>query len=52
MAMYFSFDLEGLARRSLYLDSLSATDTIFEVSAIVEAFRHQVTTRPRRIIPH
>jgi hypothetical protein len=52
MSLYFSFDLEGLAKRSLYLDSLADTNTIFEVSAIIEAFRHSTSTRPRRSIPH
>lgn len=52
MAMYFAFDLEGVARRSLYLQTLMHTDTIFQVSALIEAFRHNVTIRPRRVIPH
>ena len=52
MGLYFTFDLLGLARRSLYLERLAQTQTIFEVSAIIEAFRHEVTTRPRRAIPH
>jgi hypothetical protein len=52
MALYFTFDLVGLAARSLYLKSLRHTETIFEVGAIIEAFRHAVVQRPRRAIPH
>ncbi len=52
MSMYFGFELEALAKRSLYLGMLEGTRTIFEVSAIIEGFRHGVATRPRRSIPH
>jgi hypothetical protein len=52
MSMYFSFDLEAVARRSLYLPSLAGTQTIFDVAARIEAFRAAVTARPRRPIPH
>jgi hypothetical protein len=41
MSLYFAFDLMGIVRRSLYLDRLEHTETIFEVSAIIEAFRHE-----------
>ncbi len=52
MAIYFTFDLIGLAARSLYLEQLAHTETIFEVSAIIEAFRRGVTKRLHRAIPH
>jgi hypothetical protein len=52
MGIYFTFELGGLARRSLYLDRLAHTESIFEVSAVIEAFRHEVWSRPRRVIPH
>jgi hypothetical protein len=52
MGIYFTFELEGVVRRSLYLDRLAQTETIFEVSAVIEAFRYEVQTRPRRVIPH
>lgn len=53
MAIYFGFELGAVARRSLYLDQLEGTESIFEVSARIEAFRNGVTaTRPRRPIPH
>ncbi len=52
MSLYFTFEADAVARRSLYLPLLSATDSIFDVSRIIEAFRHTVTTRPRRAIPH
>ena len=52
MAIYFGFELAALARRTLYLEQLEGTDTIFEVSARIEAFRNSVSARPRRSIPH
>jgi hypothetical protein len=52
MGLYFTFDLPGVARRSLYLPRLEGTHTIFEVGLAIEAFRAEVTTRPRRAIPH
>lgn len=51
MSTYFSFDLEAVAARVLYLDALRDTETIFEVSALIEAYRHGATARPRTAIP-
>ncbi len=52
MGIYFAFDLPGLARRSLYLERLHDTETAFDVTLRIEAFRHQTQHRPRRLIPH
>ncbi|MCO5997647.1 DUF1152 domain-containing protein [Actinoallomurus rhizosphaericola] len=52
MAMYFTVDLAGLARRLLYLDRLADTDTQYEVRAVIEWFRRGVRRRERRSIPH
>jgi hypothetical protein len=52
MAMYFGFDLEGVARRSLYLPLLEDTETAFDVASRIEGFRHSVEARPHRPIPH
>ncbi|MEV5749895.1 DUF1152 domain-containing protein [Actinoallomurus sp. NPDC052308] len=52
MAMYFTVDLPGLARRLLYLDRLADTDTQYEVRAVIEWFRRDVQRRARRSIPH
>jgi hypothetical protein len=51
MSLYWHFDLELLAARSLYLQDLEATETIFQVNAIIEAFRHGVKARTRASIP-
>jgi hypothetical protein len=51
MAMYWHFDLRSVAERSLYLASLTETDTIFEVQLRIEAFRDSVASRPRTKIP-
>jgi len=39
MAIYFAFDLAAVARRVLYLQHLKGTQTMFEVSAIIEGFQ-------------
>jgi len=52
MGIYFTFDLAGVARRSLYLERLANTETIFDVSHQIEAFREETKARPRRAIPH
>lgn len=51
MCLYWTFELDALARRSLYLRMLEGTETIFEVSARIEAFRRAVSIRPRRAMP-
>ncbi|WP_394843206.1 DUF1152 domain-containing protein [Pendulispora brunnea] len=51
MALYWHFDLQAVAERSLYLPSLEGTQTVFEVSAFIEAFRRGVVLRPRSNIP-
>ncbi|WP_432984357.1 DUF1152 domain-containing protein [Dactylosporangium sp. CA-233914] len=52
MAMYFTFDLPGLARRSLYLDRIRDTEDMLAVAAAIERFRDGVIPRPRRPFPH
>ncbi len=51
MALYWHFELKAVADRSLYLPLLEGTRTVFEVQAIIEAFRHGVRARPRTAIP-
>lgn len=51
MAMYWHFDLGSVAERSLYLDLLRPTETIFQVQLLIEAFRESTKCRPRRGIP-
>jgi hypothetical protein len=52
MALYFGFELSVLARQSLYLRLLEDTESIFDVSARIRAFRQTVQPRPRVPIPH
>jgi hypothetical protein len=52
MAIYFAFELHALARRSLYLPQLEDTETIFDVSARIKAFRKTLSPRPHMPIPH
>jgi hypothetical protein len=52
MALYFTFDLMGLARHVAYLPRLKATQTMFEVSAIIDGFQRSVASlRPWVTIP-
>ncbi|WP_433384660.1 DUF1152 domain-containing protein [Micromonospora sp. KLBMP9576] len=52
MAIYFSFDLDGLARRSLYLDRLEHTVGMRQVASRIDAFRDDVERRVPRVFPH
>ncbi|GLW29211.1 DUF1152 domain-containing protein [Actinoplanes regularis] len=52
MAMYFTFDLAGLAAHSLYLDRIRTTDNMLQVSHIIERFRDEIEPRPRVAFPH
>ena len=51
MSLVFAFELAPLAERVLYLDMLEHTNTIFEISLVIEAVRHRYSNRPRRTIP-
>ncbi|CND84263.1 Uncharacterised protein [Mycobacterium tuberculosis] len=52
MAMYFAVDLDGLARRSLYLDRLEGTRVIRQISSAVASFLDGIRPRPPRQYPH
>jgi hypothetical protein len=53
MSIYFTFDLDGLAAHSLYLDELEETVLMRQVAARIEAFRQTLpATRPPRVFPH
>jgi len=41
-----------VVQRSLYLERLANTETIFDVSLQIEAFREETKARPRRMIAH
>ena len=51
MALVWSFDLGAVAERVLYKNAIENTSTVFEVSAAIEAFRHDLALRGRRTIP-
>jgi hypothetical protein len=53
MTLYFTFDLDGLAARNLYLDRIEDTVLIRQVALAIEEFRCALpSTRKPRIIPH
>jgi len=52
MSVLWMFDLAAVARRLLYLDALTSTQTIWDVQAAIEAFRESVIPRRRVPIPH
>jgi hypothetical protein len=52
MGIYFSFEMDGLAAHSLYLDRLVDTVDMRQTQGRIEAFRHEITPRPRRAFPH
>lgn len=51
MSLVWGFDLDAVAQRVLYRDAIARTESVFEVSAAIEAFRHGITARARRSIP-
>ncbi|MDI2131560.1 DUF1152 domain-containing protein [Yinghuangia seranimata] len=53
MGVYFTVELDALARRNLYLDRLRDTYTLWDVVARIEGFRDEVPTiRPQKAYPH
>ncbi|MDF2693926.1 MAG: hypothetical protein K0S65_2309 [Labilithrix sp.] len=51
MSIVWSFDLDAVAERCRYRQALEETRTIWDVNAVIEAFRHATEPRPRRPIP-
>lgn len=51
MALYFAFELEGLAQRCLYLDRIEHTQLMRQVSSAMELFHDEVRQRPPLRIP-
>ena len=52
MGLYWSFRLQGVARRNLYLDQIRNTETSEEVALAIERFRDSLPrTRPWTTIP-
>lgn len=45
-SMYWGFQVDGLARRCLYLEQLKSTRTRGEVTAVVQGFRQSIKPRP------
>ncbi len=51
MSLYWSFHLEGVAKRCLYLDRLVDTQTAGEVTQAIRAFRDESFKRPWKNMP-
>ncbi len=51
MGLLWGFDLDAVARRSLYLRDLEGTRSIWDVQVIIEAFRKRVAIKDRAPIP-
>ncbi len=51
MALAWGFDLGAVARRCLYLDEIQDTETPFELSARIEAFRERTVARSWKDLP-
>jgi hypothetical protein len=52
MSLMWMFDLEGVARRNLYLDRLSHTESNWDVHLAIAAFSEGVRRRTWETIPH
>ena len=46
MAMYWGFQVDGLARRCLYLDQIKGTRSRGEVTQAIQRFRASINPRP------
>ncbi|MBL8719430.1 MAG: DUF1152 domain-containing protein [Myxococcales bacterium] len=51
MSLFWGFELDAVARRSLYLRDLEGTQSIWDVQAIIEAFRKGISSKSRATIP-
>ena len=52
MSLLWAFDLPAVARRSLYLDRLAHTASIWDVQLAIEGFRASAARRPKEPIPY
>ena len=52
MSLLWTFDLASVARRNLYLERLSNTNTAWEILLEIESFREEVRHRRWESIPH
>jgi hypothetical protein len=53
MALYFAFQLDGVADRLLYREQIENSDTAFQIGLGIETFREGLDQqRPHRPIPH
>jgi hypothetical protein len=52
MTLLWAFDLAAVARKNLYLERLSHTDTVWDVQRAIEGFRGTVAKRSRMPIPY
>lgn len=52
MAIYFTFDLDGVASQVKYMEALSNTESRFEVAIAIGTYRYDVKIRPGRPFPH
>ena len=52
MSLLWAFDLAAVARRNLYLDRLTDTETSWDIHLAIEQFRETVRPRPWETMPH
>jgi hypothetical protein len=52
MTLLWAFDLPAVARRNLYLDLLTGTQSVWDVQLAIERFHASAQTRLREAIPH
>lgn len=52
MSLLWTFDLAAVARRNLYLDRITDTETSWDIHLAIEHFRETANIRPRQPIPH
>ena len=51
MPIYWAFELDGVVQRNLYIDQLSQTETMYDITTVIKRFRGQCGSRGRDNIP-
>ena len=51
MSMYWAFDLDAVAQRSLYLDAIRDTESYTDLTKAIDQFRHGTTVKPWQEMP-
>jgi len=52
MGIYWTFELNAVYERNLYVESLQKTESFFDVNEVIRRFRESISAKPFEQIPH